>query len=51
MKNQKMLYTILCALGSGAIGFFANKLTEAYGCIFFGIGVFLMVFSIIKLNK
>ena len=39
MKRKKLLYAILCALGSGTVGFFANQLTELYGCIFFGIGV------------
>ena len=28
MKKKKMLYAILCALGGGIIGFFANHLTE-----------------------
>ena len=51
MKKRKLLYTILCALGEGIIGFFANHLTEWYGCILFGIGVGLMVYSIVNLNK
>lgn len=51
MKNKKMLYKIFCILGSGMVGFFANHLKEVYGCILFGIGVALMVNSIIKLNK
>jgi hypothetical protein len=51
MKNKKMLYVILCALGSGTIGFFANHLTEWYGCVLFGLGVALMVYSIINLSK
>ena len=51
MKKKKMLYIVLCALGSGTVGFFANYLTEVYGCILFGIGVALMVYSIINLNK
>ena len=51
MKNKKMLYTILCALGGVIIGFFANQLTEWYGCVIFGLGVALMVYSIINLNK
>lgn len=33
------------------IGFFANQLSEVYGCILFGIGVGLMVFSIINISK
>ena len=51
MKKKKMLYAILCALGGGIIGFFANQLTELYGCVLFGLGVALMVYSIINLNK
>ena len=51
MKKKKLLYSILCALGSGTIGFFANHLSEIYGCILFGLGVALMVYSIINLNK
>ena len=51
MKKKKMLYVILCALGSGTVGFFANHLTEWHGCILFGIGVGLMVYSIANLNK
>ena len=51
MKKKKILFTILCVLGSGTVGFFANNLTEWYGCILFGIGVGFMVFSITNLNK
>jgi len=51
MKKKKILFVIICALGSGMIGFFANHLTEVYGCILFGIGVALMVYSIFNLNK
>lgn len=51
MEKKKLLYVIICALGSGMIGFFANKLTEIYGCILFGLGVSLMVYSIINLSK
>ena len=51
MKKMKLLYALLCAVGGGIIGFFANQLTEWYGCISFGFGVALMVYSIINLNK
>ena len=51
MKKKKLLFTIICALGSGMVGFFANQLTEVYGCILFGLGVALMVYSIFNLNK
>ena len=48
---KKVLQVICCAVGSGMIGFFANQLNEIYGCIFFGIGVGIMVYSIINLSK
>ena len=51
MKKMKLLYALLCAVGGGIIGFFANQLTEWYGCALFGLGVALMVYSIINLNK
>ena len=51
MKKKKLLFAILCALGSGTVGFFANQLTEVYGCVLFGIGVGIMVYSIINLSK
>jgi len=51
MKKKKLLYAILCALGSGAVGYFANQLSEVYACILFGIAVGLMVYSIINLSK
>ena len=51
MKKKKLLFAIICALGSGMIGFFANQLSEIYGCILFGVGVALMVYSIFNLSK
>jgi hypothetical protein len=51
MKKKKLLFAVLLALGSGTAGFFANQLTEIYGCVLFGIGIALMVYSIINLNK
>ena len=51
VKKKKLLFAILCALGSGTVGFFANQLTEVYGCILFGLGVALMVYSIANLSK
>ena len=51
MKKKKMLYAILCAVGSGIIGFLANYLNVWYCCVLFGLGVSLMVYSIINLNK
>ena len=51
MKKQRLLFAILCAFGGGIIGFFANQLTEWFGCLLFGFGVALMVYSIINLSK
>ena len=51
MNKKKLLYAILCAVGSGCVGFFANQLTEAYACVLFGLGVGLMVYSITNLAK
>lgn len=51
MKNKKILYAIFCALGGGIVGFSANQLTEVYGCILFGLGVGLMVYSITNISK
>ncbi|MBR6641909.1 MAG: hypothetical protein IKL08_06940 [Clostridia bacterium] len=51
MKKKKLLFAIICALGSGMVGFFANQLSEIYGCILFGVGVALMVYSIFNLSK
>ncbi len=51
MKKKKLLYALLCALGSATVGFFANQLTEVYGCVLFAIGVGVMVYSIINLSK
>ena len=51
MRKKRLLYAILCALGGGIIGLFANHLTKGYGCVLFGIGVALIVYSIINLNK
>lgn len=51
MRTKKTLFAIICALGSGMVGYFANHLTEVYGCILFGIGVAIMVYSIFNLSK
>ena len=51
MIKKKLLYALLCALGGGIVGFFANHLTEWYGCVLFGLGVALMIYSINNLNK
>lgn len=48
---KKRLYGVLCGVGGTLIGVFANRLDTIYGGVLFTFGVFLLVFSIIKLNK
>ena len=43
--------TICCALGSGMIGFFANRLNTVVGSILFTIGVILLVGAIVMITK
>ena len=49
--NKNIIYMLLCGLGGGLIGFFASHLNEIFGIVMFTIGIFLLVFSCIKLNK
>ena len=51
MNKKKILHTILCILGSIMIGYFANQLSTLYGSILFVIGIILLVYSSVKLNK
>ena len=48
---KKVLQVICCALGSGMIGFFANQLNTVVGCVFFTLGIVLLVGSIVLLSK
>ena len=48
---KKVLQVICCAAGSGMIGFFANQLNTVIGCIFFTLGVALLVGSIVLVSK
>ena len=48
---KKVLQVICCADGAGMIGFFANQLNTVIGCVFFTIGVVLLVSSIILVSK
>jgi len=48
---RKVLQVICCAVGSGMIGFFANQLNTVIGCVFFTLGVALLVGSIILVSK
>ena len=51
MKKKKLLFAILCALGSGTVGFFANQLNTVVGCVFFTLGIVLLVGSIVLVSK
>ncbi len=44
---KKVFQVICCATGAGMIGFFANQLNTIIGCVFFTLGVVLLVGSII----
>ncbi len=44
---KKVFQVICCATGAGMIGFFANQLNTIIGCVFFTLGVALLVGSII----
>ncbi len=48
---KKAFHVICCATGSGMIGFFANQLNTVVGCVFFTLGVALLVGSIILISK
>ena len=48
---KKLSQIICCAAGAGMIGFFANQLNTVIGCVFFTIGVVLLVSSIILVSK
>ncbi len=48
---KKFFHIICCAAGAGMIGFFANQLNTVVGCVFFTLGVALLVGSIILATK
>ncbi len=48
---KKAFHVICCATGSGMIGFFAKQLNTVVGCVFFTLGVALLVGSIILVSK
>ena len=43
MNIKKVFQVICCAVGAGMIGFFANQLNTVMGCLFFTLGVTLLV--------
>ena len=51
MNMKKVFQVICCAAGAGMIGFFANQLNNVVGCVFFTLGVALLVGSIILVSK
>lgn len=51
MNMKKVFQVICCAAGAGMIGFFANQLNTVVGCVFFTLGVALLVGSIILVSK
>ena len=48
---KKAFHVFCCAAGSGMIGFFANQLNTLVGCVFFTLGVVMLVGSIILVSK
>ncbi len=48
---KKVFQIICCVAGAGMIGFFANQLNTVIGCVFFALGVVLLVCSIILVSK
>ena len=48
---KKVFQVICCATGAGMIGFFANQLNTVIGCVFFTLGVALLVGSIVLASK
>ena len=48
---KKVFQIICCAVGGGMIGFFANQLNTVIGCVFFTLGIVLLVGSIILVSK
>ena len=48
---KKVFQVICCAVGGGMIGFFANRLDTVIGCVFFTLGVILLISSIALVSK
>ena len=48
---KKGFHVICCAVGAGMIGFFANQLHTVVGCVFFTLGIAMLVGSIILVSK
>ena len=48
---KKFIQVICCALGSGMIGYFANRLNTVVGSVCFTLGVVMLVTSIVLVTK
>lgn len=48
---KKTSQIIACTLGSGMIGFFANRLDTVLGSVCFTIGIVLLVVSMVSIFK
>ena len=51
MNKVKLFYGFLCGIGGILIGVFANSLNTILGRGLFSLGIAILVFSILKLNK
>lgn len=51
MKKDKLIYVLGSGFGGGLIGCFANKLNTIFGCVMFGIGVFILTYCCYKAAK
>ena len=51
MNKEKTIYGTFCGVGGVLIGLFANRLDTVLGGVLFTLGVVLLAFSMIKLNK
>lgn len=48
---KKHIQIACCALGSGMIGFFANRLDTVVGSLLFTLGIILLVASVVQMQK
>ena len=51
MNKEKIIYGTLCGISGILVGLFANSLDTILGGGLFAVGIILLVFSIMKLNK
>lgn len=48
--TDKAFWGIGCAVGSGMIGFFADRLNTPFGIVLFALGVAMVVTSILQMT-